>query len=219
METRQALIARYAAKGMVYDGVHVYRGMSFASPEATTEFVSRHLEGEIINYNAFTATSMVDPTQGAAADGGWGNKPVQIVITQAENTAGKHLDDFKKTKDEAELLYPPETTYRVDRIEKVEQEQLPERLDSGVKKLLLSKEAQKDSLTIKDLIGDLTPAQALAQPEFAWLAAAMKKRGIPDVTTWDSNSLVSSYFNLDKFPKGGALAVYNIASASLLPQV
>lgn len=220
----QELQARYLAKGVNYDGQHYYRGMDFQDPDRLNVWLNEHVPGETIEYAAFTSTTVANPyTEGGKLDGGWASKNVQIEILHKPDgqTSARHMDPFKKKKDEGELLYPPGQKFRVVSKEVLAaQERLPSRLRDPLLSLFGS---QDDGLGLPNLplraIAGGKPLSALTtDPEFEWFRALMKKRGLPSVDSWDESTTIGQVYAKGNL-KGGKVAFYNAAEASLRSQV
>lgn len=124
--SKEEIINHYREKDINYDGSTVYRGMSIENPEFFNYFVNNHEPGSTIEYPSFTSTSVANPNDSKAkkVDGSWGTKPLQIIIKQKDNTNGKWVDPYKKSKDEGEILYPPGQKFKVVSVEKVERQKL-----------------------------------------------------------------------------------------------
>lgn len=217
---KEKLQEEYAKIGVNYDGKHVYRGMTFGSQDALESFLADHKEGEDITYEAFTSTSIANPEDSAGQlDGGWGKKPVQIVIEQREDSAGKHVDDRKRSKNEGEILYKPGTTFEVDRIESDEREKLPDRLGKPIESIFTSSEdgGGVKNLPVKTLLGEKSPEAILNDPNYAWFKDMLKKRGLPDISEWD-NLTFGDIFSIGKM-KGGKFFIANEIINALQDQV
>lgn len=218
------LQARYAEKGVFYDGQHLYRGMDFQDPDQMIAFLSNHEEGDEIVYAGFTSTTVANPTMdGGRLDGGWANKNVQIEIEHLPlaQSEAKHVDDLKKKKDEGELLYPPGQKFRVKKVEVLEEEErLPPRLRDPLREVFLS---EKDgygvpNLPLKAILGDKEPMAITQDPEYEWFRNLLKKRGLPPVEEWTPDMKVGDLYSKSKL-KGGKVAFFNAAEKALRPQV
>jgi hypothetical protein len=210
--------AHYAEKGVEYDGKSVYRGMAFSDLNQINDYVSSHQEGDLITYKSFTSTTVESPQSGGKLNGGWGVRPVQIKITQADNSRAKWADPYKRSKDEGELLFPPDSQFKVKKVVIDREERLPDRLREPVLDLFKS---SKDGFGTKNLklsaiMGGLDPSEVLTRPEYEWLRAFFKKRGFPkelgpDTTLGD----ICSVSNM----RGGKIALYRNLINSLKLQV
>lgn len=209
----------YLAKGIEYDGETLYRGMSIFDPDFFNDFINLHKENSIIEYPSFTSTSVANPnaSKERKVDGSWGNKPIQMVIKQKEGTAGKWVDKRKRKKDEGEILYPPGQKFIVEKVGKVEIEKLPPRLRDPLKDIFKPTDEGFgiDNLPISALLGGLSPSEIMTNPEFAWIKDLLKKRGLPDLATLDTNTKLKDILTLSRH-KGGKSAFYELASKSLL---
>lgn len=209
----------YLAKGVEYDGQTVYRGMSIFDPDFFNEFINQHKEGSIIEYPSFTSTSVANPqaTNQGKLDGGWSQKKIQITIKQKEKTSGKWVDKRKRSKDEGEILYPPNQRFLVEKVEKVEREKLPSRLREPLLDIFKSTKDGYglDNLPISAILGGLSPTEILTNPSLLWIKELLKKKGLPDLSTLDINTKLKDILVLSKH-KGGKSNFYLKATESLL---
>lgn len=209
----------YSAKGVEYDGTTVYRGMAVFDPDLFNEFINLHKEGSVIEYPSFTSTSMANPnaSKERKVDGGWGAKAIQMEIKQKDGTSGKWVDQRKRKKDEAEILYPPGQRFEVEKVEKVEIEKLPARLRDPLKDIFKSTDEGFgiDNLKLANILGGRPVIEIMTNPEFAWIKYLLKKRGLPDLATLDTNTKLKDILTLSRH-KGGKSSFYAKASQSLL---
>lgn len=218
------LQARYEAKGVHYDGKHFYRGMDFQDPEQFSRFLEEHPEGEIIEYAAFTSTTVANPyLEGGKLDGGWANKNLQIEIAHKtlDESKARHVDPYKKKKDEGEFLYPPGQRFRVRKVEVLqEQERLPSRFRDPLKQVFLSESDGFGipNLPLRAILGDNEPSALMSNPEYEWFRSLLKKRGLPSAETWTPETTIGELYSKSKL-KGGKVALYNNAEAALRKQV
>lgn len=218
----QEIQEHYKNKGVEYDGKHTYRGMTFYDVEQLNQFVSAHPEGESIKYPAFTSTSVANPEDSKAkkVNGGWGNKPVQVKIIQKQPSRGKWVDKRKRQKDEGEILYPPEQEFKVVKVETVKEERLPDRLREPLMQLFKPSDegGGVGSLTLKSVIGEIDPKKLKEYPEYSWLLALMKKRGLPPLDSWSGDTKLSELMSASKMT-GGRMGFYQQTVESLRNQV
>lgn len=216
---KDEIISHYDEKGIKYDGSTVYRGIGNEDPEFFNKFIQSHKENDIIEYPGFTSTSVANPKDSLdrKVDGSWGSKPAQVIIKQKDSTAGKWVDPYKLSKDEGEILYPPGQRFKVEKIEKDEREKLPPRLRDPLLNLFKSKDDGFgiENLSLKDVLGDLSPAEIMTNPELLWIKSLFKKRGSLDITAIDPNTKLKEILTLSSH-KGGKSKFYDLASQSLL---
>jgi len=217
--SKEEIQEHYSAKGIEYDGATLYRGMAVFDPDFFNDFVNKHEEGSTIEYPSFTSTSVANPNASnqRKVDGGWGNKPIQVVIKQKERTTSKWVDRRKRKKDEGEMLYPPGQRFMVEKVEKVEIEKLPPRLRDPLKDIFKSTDEGFgiDNLSLRAILGGLSPSEIMTNPEFAWIKDLLKKRGLPDLATLDTSTKLKDILALSKH-RGGKSSFYAKASQSLL---
>lgn len=212
---------RYAAKGVEYDGINLYRGMSFGSYDSFGKYIEElEAERDEIEFKSFTSSTLASPEKNSL-DGGWEHKSVQIVIKKkkGEECAAKWVDERKRSKDEGEFLYPPGSKFRVVELEKETQERLPERLNKPLQKLWVSREdgGGPENLSMKDILGDLGPEAIMDNPEYAAFKAVLRKRKLPPMETWP-DLLLKDVFSMAGL-KGGRFAVMGLIVSALSNQV
>ena len=210
----------YKEKNVYYDGKSLFRGMSFESQRGLNSFLDMHKEGSIVSYPSFTSTSLANPndSKDKKVNGNWGSKPVQITIKQKDNTAGKWVDQRKRSVDEGEILFPVGQKFKVVKIEAQTREKLPSRLHDPLQSIFESSSEGKGikNLPIKAMLGDKTPQEFLDSPDFNYFKPLLKKN-LPDHDTW-KDLPISSILRIDKI-KGGRFSFMNELVKALSNQV
>lgn len=218
------LVARYSSKGVHYDGKHFFRGMDFQDPDRLNQWLDGHIVGDTIEYPAFTSTTVANPDlDGGKLDGGWANKNIQIQIIHKPNgsTSARHMDPFKKRKDEGEMLYPPGQRFRVVSKEVlVEQERLPSRFREPLLNIFGSQDDGLGipNLPLKAIAGDKPLSALMTDSEYSWFRDLLKKRGLPPVESWNDNTTLGDVYSKAKL-KGGKVSLYNLSETPLRSQV
>jgi hypothetical protein len=189
------LHSRYSGK---YDGKHLFRGVDFYNPEKMISFLERHRSKDVVVYPSFTSTTC---SLSPELDGNWRSKRVQIEIKHLplKESKARHIDPFKRKRDEGELLYPPGQKFKVKKVEVIEER---ERLPDYFRERLYVKWSD---LTLQSVLGDRT----LDDPDYFWLKPLIKSEVSPDTKIAD----------LKLRFKGGRIAFLNQAEGSLRRQV
>ena len=190
-----------------YDGEHLWRGLALP-PEDLEIFMEQHREGEVVTYPTFTSTTVISPSQTRY---GYGNRPLQLRIKHLKPTKAKHVDPYKKSKDEGELLFAPNSSFRV--VSRTVTSTIP-----SVKPLRkvfgsTSEGLGIANLTLGEMIQDRSLEDLLSSEDYCWFRALLKKGAIP-LERCSENATVGELYSPSKL-KGGKAAFYYAAAQCL----